>query len=177
MEGTIVETTTPSVTYRSLSTAKDGDTEIVEVYAYRLKSISGGLEWIQLATDSIVVEIKAPKPPVYYGRTLGECGCTPDKTGWGWRVYVAFNKLTDPDPVSYTIHGEGFNDTWYWGTSFNMTVQPGGYRVYDLGSEIGYMLTGGGGSGCPDDAAMQSYLKTNGLDRFTGAVWTITPNY
>ncbi|MEW6381975.1 MAG: hypothetical protein AB1611_20560 [bacterium] len=175
-EGKIIETTTPKVIYRSSPTSNDGDMETIEIYVYRLTSVSGGLDWIQLATNSIVVTIRDLKTEGYPGSTVGEAECIPSGEGWGWRVYVEFDKLTDPAPVSYTIHGEGFNDPYYYGNSLNATVSIGGYKVYDLGSTVRYMITGGGGSGCPDNTSMQESLNW-GLGRFEGAVWTITPNY
>ncbi len=89
----------------------------------------------------------------------------------GQRVAIRFDVI--PGVLMYDIHGEGFNDPYYYGTEYNLRIRTQ-YLDY-WGDQAFIGLTSGGGHVDCDNPTPEDELCAFGLSRFEGAVWTISP--
>ncbi|MBK7703867.1 MAG: hypothetical protein IPI34_13760 [bacterium] len=145
----------------------DGGNDLVTCVA-RL-DLGGG---VVSPVDSVDVVIRTPVLPQIAGQTYCvESSGGVDPNCWaGYRISVRWTAV--PGITRYRVQGSGFNDPWYYGTSFDTTVLEGSCEHEDGDLLLG--LTWGSGS---TDCGVHPESVSCGANiwRFAGAVWVVTP--
>ena len=131
----------------------------------------------QGATGACMFKMRPPDP--IPGIVTGECDCDPEANHGGHRVWVEFDRLTDPEPLDYNVFGYNFYDKDYYGYWYDQKIELTYPVVTVVGDRIRVGLTSGGGSSdcqSASDPDLQEGLQ-DALDRFEGGIWLITPRY
>lgn len=121
--------------------------------------------------DTATVHVDVGPQETYGGAIWGNVTFDPEEQYGGWAVYIRFAKTGGA--ARYTIHMHGYEDhTGYYGTERTFHGPPWPAYSQDLGAEVLFFLTGGGGdcSEPPYDGLAWGY------SRFEGAVIEVTPD-
>ncbi len=146
----------------------DGGDDVVTCVA-RL-DLGGG---VVSPVDSVDVIIRTPVLPEIAGETF--CNeILGNVNGYCWvEFHISVRWQALPGITSYRIQGTGFNDPWYYGTSFDATVQES--ACVHEGGDLLFGLTGGSGNWSCGDPPPPELSCDGNIWRFAGAVWVVTP--